>query len=274
MEQYSVLMSVYINDNPQYFKTAVESMLNQSLKPNQIVIVCDGVLNKNHNAIIRDFENMYDGLITIVRISKNSGLWNALNEGLKHCRNEFVARMDSDDISLPYRCMVQMLEFKQNKNLDYVGSYATEFIENTENTVSVRRVPLTGAEIGKYAKMRNPFNHPTVMYKKSTVIGCGGYRKMKRCEDYDLAVRLIMSGAICENIPESLLYYRLTEDTFNRRKNWNNTKGFIYVRFLNWRRSFSSFLDFLIPSCMQIVLCFMPVWATKWFYQMILRKQG
>jgi glycosyltransferase involved in cell wall biosynthesis len=267
-------MSVYINDNPQYFKTAVESMLNQTLKPSQIVIVCDGKLNKSHNAIIRDLKRKNEEIFTIVKIKKNSGVWNALNEGIKYCKNEIIAKMDSDDISLPQRCQVQMSEFQKKPSLDYIGSYATEFIDGAKNAVSVRKVPITEAEIRKYAKRRNPFNNPTVMYKKSKVINCGGYKKMKRCEDYDLAVRLIMSGAICENIPESLLYYRLTEDTFNRRKNWSNTRGFIYVRFLNWKRGFSSFLDFFMPSCMQIVLCLMPVWATKWFYQKILRKQG
>lgn len=267
-------MAVYINDEPEYFRAAVESMLNQTLRPSQIVIVCDGKLKNSHNSIISSFEKSNEGLFTIVRIKENSGFWNALNSGLEFCENEFIARMDSDDISLPKRCEIQMLRFKENPELDYIGSYAKEFIGDIGNVVSVRKVPLTNHQIKSYAKRRNPFNHPTVMYKKSKVIACGGYRRMKRCEDYDLAVRLIMSGAVCENISKSLLYYRLTEDTFDRRKNWNNTKGFIYVRYLNWRRGFSSFWDFLLLSILQVILCFMPTCATKWFYQKILRKQG
>ncbi|MDD3569497.1 MAG: glycosyltransferase [Lachnospiraceae bacterium] len=274
MNQYSVLMAVYINDEPEYFRAAVESMLNQTLRPSQIVIVCDGELKDTHNSIISHFEKDNEGLFTIVRIKENFGVWNALNKGLKFCKNELIARMDSDDISVRKRCEIQMLKFQQNPALDYIGSYAKEFVCSTENVASVRKVPLTNHEIKRYAKRRNPFNNPTVMYKKSKVIACGGYRKMKRCEDYDLAVRLIMRGAVCENIPESLLYYRLTDDTFQRRKNWNNTKGFIYVRFLNWRRGFSSFWDFLLLSLLQVILCFMPTCATKWFYQKILRKQG
>lgn len=267
-------MAVYINDDPEYFRAAVESMLNQTLRPSQIVIVCDGKLRDYHNSIISSFEKSYEHLFTIIRIKENLGVWNALNKGLKFCKNELIARMDSDDISVSQRCAIQMLKFQENPELDYIGSYAKEFVCSTENVVSVRKVPLTSDEIKSYAKRRNPFNNPTVMYKKSKVIACGGYRKMKRCEDYDLAVRLIMSGAVCENIPKSLLFYRLTEDTFDRRKNWNNTKGFIYVRFLNWRRGFCSFWDFLLLSLLQVILCFMPTCATKWFYQKILRKQG
>ena len=273
MEHYSVLITVYKSDNPEYFKLALESMVNQSIKPEQIVLVCDGELTKQHDLIIEKFEAENLGLFTTIRLKQNEGLWNALNVGLKRCRNSIVARMDADDIAVKNRCEIQLREFEKDKKLEYLGSYAKEFIDSTENVVSIRKVPLSQEDIRKYARTRNPFNHPTVMYRAESIKKIGGYKKMKRCEDYELAVRLIMNNAVCRNLPNCLLYYRLTEDTFNRRKNWNNTKGFIYVRYLNWRKGFTPFLEFAAMTALQMFLFVMPISVTRFFYQKILRKR-
>ena len=273
MRNYSVLITVYKKDNPQYFSLALESIINQSIKPEQIVLVCDGELTKQHDLIIKKFEADNPELFTTIRLKKNQGLWNALNVGLENCRNSIVARMDADDIAVSNRCETQLKEFEKDKKLEYLGSYAKEFIGDINNVVSIRKVPLNQKDIKKYARTRNPFNHPTVMYKADSVRKIGGYMKMNRCEDYELAVRLIMNKAVCRNIPKCLLYYRLTEDTFNRRKNWNNTKGFIYVRYLSWRKGFTYFYEFAGMTVLQILLFVMPKFVTILFYQKILRKR-
>jgi len=270
--KYSVLMTVYKNDNAEYFDLALESMFSQTVPTDDFVLVCDGPLKNEHNEIINKYRNIYGDIFNVVRLEENKGLWNALNVGIGKCKNQLIARMDSDDIAFVNRCEKQLKVFHENKNLMYLGSYVKEFLENVDNVVSERRVPLEQNEIIDFARRRNPFNHPSVMYKKDVILGVGGYKKMRRCEDYDMAVRVLMSGAECKNIDESLLYYRLTDDSFDRRKNWSNTKGFIYVRYLNFKRGFSSIFDLLLPSVFQVMLCMMPIGVTKVFYQKVLRK--
>lgn len=271
MEKYSVLMTVYSGENPLYFKEAIESILRQTYAAEQIVISVDGSLTKELKTVINDFSCQGPDLFTVI-YNKKRGNWYSANKGIEACRNEFIARMDSDDIANLTRCERQLKEFGRDDKLDIVGSFAAEFIENWQNIISVRKVPLRHEEIIKYARKRNPFNHPTLMYRKSKAVACGGYIEMKRCEDYDFVVRMIMNGAVCCNIPEALLYYRLTDNTYERRKNWNNTKGFVNVRYINWRRGFCSFWDFISLSAVQLILCLMPISVTKWFYQKILRK--
>lgn len=269
--KYSVLMTVYNKADKDSFKEAVESILNQSIVPEQIVISEDGLLTNELEECIYKFQKEYPTVFTIVRNEKK-GNYNAANNGLKVCRNEFVARMDSDDIAKTDRCEKELKVLINNK-CDIVGSFCSEFTGSYENIISIRKVPLKHEEIVRYAKKRNPFNHPTIMFRKSMALKCGAYSNMIRCEDYDFVVKMILSGAKCLNIPESLLYYRLSDDTFLRRKNWNNTKGFIYVRYKNFKRGFTPLKDLIFLSALQIILYLMPISVTKFFYQSILRKK-
>lgn len=268
--KYSVLMTVYDKADREYFAEAVKSMLHQSIMPEQFVISLDGKLTDELEEEILGFITEYPNLFTIVRNEKK-GNYNAANNGLKKCRNAFIARMDSDDIACYDRCEKELKALKENK-ADIVGGYCNEFIGAISNIVSVRKVPCKHEEIVKYAKKRNPFNHPTIMFRKSMAVKCKGYSAMSRCEDYDFVVKMIITGAKCVNIPESLLYYRLTEDTYLRRKNWNNTKGFIYVRYKNFKRGFTPLKDLIILSAVQLLLYFMPIGITKFLYQKVIRK--
>ncbi len=268
--KYSVLMTVYEKSNADQFDTALDSIVNQTVMPDQIVVSADGKLTDELEKVIEKYADEYKNIFTVIHNPK-MGNYYAANAGIKKCRNEFIARMDSDDIAYRDRCEKELAEFEKSY-ADIVGSYADEFIGDRKNIVSVRKVPINNEEIKKYAKKRNPFNHPSIMFRKSAAVKCGGYSRMKRCEDYDFVVKMIMNGAVCRNIPESLLYYRITEDNYSRRKNFDNTKGFIYVRYRNWRRGFCGFFDFFALSVIQIVLFVLPVGITKVFYQKILRK--
>src|SRR5690625_1956681 len=149
-EKYSVLMSVYYDEKPEYFKASIESMVDQSLLPNQIVIVKDGELTEELNEIINKFEVTYPDIFTIVPLKENVGLGLALNEGLKKCRNELVARMDTDDISIKERCELQVHEFLNNDYLTIVGSVINEFDEDPNKVISSRIVPLKHEDILKF----------------------------------------------------------------------------------------------------------------------------
>lgn len=248
MTKYSVLMSIYIEENPEYFALSLDSMVNQTVQPDEIVLVKDGPLTDELENIIKDYDNKYPNLFTIVPLTQNVGLGLALNRGLEICRNELVARMDTDDISLPTRCEKQLKEFKNNPELSIVGTNTDEFSNDPSDIISSRVVPEKHQDIVRFSKKRNPFNHPTVMYKKSDVLESGGYGDFRRNQDYELFVRMLSEGYLSMNINESLLLFRANEDNLKRRKTWNKTKGDILIRYNFWKKGYIGFWDLLIST--------------------------
>ena len=168
--KYSVLMSVYEKDNPEYLSDAINSMLEQTVMPEQFVIVIDGPVPDTLKQIICKYQHDYAKLFTILPLKHNGGLGNALNVGLRYCRNELVARMDADDISLSQRCEREIELFVQNEKLALCGTYIDEFYDTSENVRTIRKVPTEYEAIKKFIRRRQPFNHPTVMFRKSEVI--------------------------------------------------------------------------------------------------------
>lgn len=221
---YSVLMSVYHKEKPEYLKQAIESIQAQTLSTNDFVLVCDGPLNEQLDSVIATKQQEMGESLNVVRLAKNGGLGNALNEGIKHCKNELVARMDSDDIAYPDRCEKQIAVFNTHSEVSICSGIVEEFTTDP-NTVDTRRVlPETNAEIVEFAKKRNPFNHPCVMYKKSAVEAVGSYQDFYLLEDYYLWLRMLMAGYQGYNIQEPLLHMRAGSDMYLRRAGWKYAK--------------------------------------------------
>lgn len=171
--KYSVLMSVYHKEKPEYLKQAIESIQAQALLTDDFVLVCDGPLNDALDGVIFAKQQEMGTVLNVVRLAKNGGLGNALNEGIKHCKNELIARMDSDDIAYPDRCEKQLSVFDEHPEVGICSGIVEEFTTDP-NTVDAKRVPPeTNVEIVEFAKKRNPFNHPCVMYRKSVVKAVG-----------------------------------------------------------------------------------------------------
>jgi len=223
------------------------------------------------NEVIRKFRQENPDLFQIIRLEKNLGIGGAANKGLNYCKNDLVAKMDADDIARNDRCEKQLHIFNTNSSIDIVGSHIIEFREDISNENSRRIVPLKHSEILKYAKRRMPFNNQTVMYRKNKVLQAGGYSSLKRCEDYDLYSRMLMQGCHAQNIDDCLVWYRLTDDAFQRRGTWENFKGFVSVRWKMHKRGFSSLLDFVIPCCGQVVLLIITKNMKDIFYKKFLR---
>lgn len=272
MEKYSVLMSLYVNEKPEYLRLAIDSMINQTISPNEIVIVEDGPLNDELYAIVKEYSEKHFGLFTVVVNKENLGLGLALNEGLKVCKNELVARMDTDDISKPERCEKQLHVFAENPELSIVGSFADEFYSSVDEIVSVRAVPEKHKDIYNFAKRRSAFNHPAVMYRKSKVLKNGGYSDLRRNQDVDLFGRMLFSGCKAENIGESLLYFRANDDLAKRRKSWQNTKSYIDTIKRFWKIGYASFSDYALVAVAQTGMFLMPVKLQHWVYKTFLRK--
>ncbi len=271
LPNYSVLMSVYYKENPDWLKESINSILNQTVLTNDFVIVKDGKLNKELDEVISEYCKKYPDIFHVIELEENLGLGPALAIGLENCKNELVARMDSDDISVENRCQKQLKLFTDKPELDIIGSYHTEFMNDISNVISTKILPETNIEIKKYAKKRNPFSHSVVMFKKSKVLQAGNYRKYHLCEDYDMWTRMIQLGCQCYNIQEVLSYVRVGDDLYKRRGGIKYLKSIIKFKYEQYKIGFYSLKDFIISSIPHIIICLMPNFIRKTFYENILR---
>lgn len=267
MKKYSVLMSLYWKENPEFLKLAIDSMLNQTVAPDEIVIVEDGPLTDELYAVLDEYSMLHR-----VKNKINLGLGMALNAGLKECRNELIARMDTDDCSKPDRCEKQLARFAEKPFLSIVGSYIDEFVGDTSNVISQRIVPTTTEEIYEFAKKRSAFNHPTVMYSRTAVLANNGYADLKRNQDVDLFGRMQFNGYKAENIDEALVWFRSSDALGKRRRSWQNTWSYVATIRKFWKMGYSSFSDYIIVGIAQIGIYLMPVKLQMWVYKKYLRK--
>lgn len=266
-KKYSVLMSLYKKEKPEYLRLALDSMLNQTVAPDEIVLVEDGPLTDELYAVLEDYPMLHR-----VKNETNLGLGLALNVGLKECRNELVARMDTDDCSKPDRCEKQLARFAEKPYLAIVGSHIDEFVGDTSNVISQRIVPTTSEEIYNFAKKRSAFNHPAVMYSKTAVLANNGYADLKRNQDVDLFGRMQFEGYKAENIDEALLWFRSSDELAKRRKSWQNTWSYIATIRKFWKMGYSGFADYAMVAVAQTGMYLMPVKVQNFIYKKFLRK--
>lgn len=271
--KYSVLMSVYYKENPNWLKESIDSMLNQTIKTDDFVIIKDGPLTEELECIIEEYSRKYSSIINVRALDKNVGLGPALAIGVKECKNEWIARMDSDDISLPNRCEEE-IKVIVKKNVDMVGCNIAEFIDNIDNVQAYRLLPETDEEIKKFARRRNPFGHPSMMLRKSKILEAGNFRSYYLCEDYDMWNRMIEKNAICYNIQDILVYMRISEDFYKRRGGIKYLKSILKFKKEQYNKGFFSLKDYIISSFSSIVTCLMPNFVRELIYKKILRRKN
>ena len=223
---FSVAMCVYGKDNPEWFDEALHSVINQTIQPNEIVLVVDGPIPDSIQNIIDKYSKICAdgiGLVTkliafqVVYLKENQGLGKALRKAVAACRYEIIARMDSDDIAVRNRFELQLEYLMNHPDTDILGGQIEEFIGEVTNIVGKRIVPLTDRNCKAYLKKRCPFNHVAVMYKKSAVLKAGNYKDWFCNEDYYLWVRMALDNCIFANLPEILVRVRVGEEMYARR---------------------------------------------------------
>ncbi len=218
--KFSVLMSVYSKEKPEFFLEAVESVINQTINPAEIIIVKDGELTESLEEVCSILLHKYPSYIRFVSLEKNVGLGLALQRGVLECRYDLIARMDTDDISKSDRFEKQLKAFAANPSLAICGGFIEEFSNTPQQIDSIRSVPLNKEAIYAFAKKRNPFNHMTVMFNKKAVLDVGNYQPLLLLEDYYLWFRLIMHKQDMINLPDVLVMARTGKDMFMRRGGW------------------------------------------------------
>ena len=219
--KFSVCMSVYKNDRPEYVDIAIQSIfIKQTVKPNEIVLVVDGPISMELESLIDNYATKYSEIFTIIKLEKNQGLGNALRVAVEKVKYDWVARMDSDDIAAPDRFEKQKSFLQANLDVDIVGGQITEFIDVESNIVGLRNVPLLSADINVYIKARCPFNHMTVMFRKDKILAVGNYIDWHYNEDYFLWIRMFLAGCQFANLPETLVNVRVGKEMYQRRGGW------------------------------------------------------
>jgi glycosyltransferase involved in cell wall biosynthesis len=270
---YSVLIPLYRGDSAEALKIAVESMIKQTIKPDEIVIAVDGPIGPELDSIISEYERKNDKLFSVYRFSVNEGLGKLLNKALPLCRNEYIARMDADDYSCPERMEKQFAVLKTHPEIDIVGCNVDEFSGNTDNIVAHVVLPETPEAVRKFAKRRCPIRHPTLLYRKSDVLKAGNYSVQDHGQDYELIVRLLQHGFNVYNIQHSLVSMRISKDFYRRRGGLRYLMG-IYTMKKNFLKiGFMSFKDFIISFGGHALVIFMPAWLRGMVYNQFLRKK-
>src|SRR5215468_52088 len=214
-EPFSLLVPVYDGDRPAYLSRSLRSAVkDQTVRPDQVVIVRDGPVRDELARCLDEIQRTSPAPVTFVPLGHNRGLGPALDQGLEASWFDVIARMDADDVAMPHRFEVEMPLIA---DADIVGAGLLEFVEDTDEIVGQRVPPTDSAQIQRYARMHDPFNHPTVVYRRSAVLAAGGYGDLPLMEDYALFARMLMSGARAVNVAEPLVFYRVGAKAFKRR---------------------------------------------------------
>lgn len=274
MTKFSVLLSVYYKENPLFLKKSLDSVFSQTRKADEVVLVEDGPLTTELDAVIEQFVKD-EPTLKLVVLKKNQGLGRALNAGMKECSYNYVARMDTDDFCYPNRFEKQMAYIEEHPEVDLLGTWTQEFSEDENGNMklmSLKKFPETNEDIYKFGKKRNPFEHPSVIFKKQSVIDAGGYQHCYLFEDYFMWARMMLNKCTFYNIPEPLLYFRMTTDSFERRGGFKYAMKEVYNLWKFKEVGFFCLSEFLMNVARRFPIRIMPNKMRKWFYNKVLRK--
>lgn len=270
---FSVSISVYEKDNPQYFEIALESIFRQTVKPSEVVLVVDGPVPEATSQIIEKVQNSHKNL-KVFFLEKNLGHGEARRFGLANCSCGLVAIMDSDDICVPDRFEKQLRCFERDKDLSVVGGQICEFEDDVENVVGIRKVPLKNSEIKQYLKLRCPFNQVTVMFRKSHVDSAGGFLDWYCEEDYYLWVRMFLAGFKFKNLADNLVFVRMNHDSYRRRAGLRYFKSEAALQIYMYKYKVISFLRLIINILIRFVVqVVIPNRLRRWLFKHFFRTE-
>jgi glycosyltransferase involved in cell wall biosynthesis len=271
-EPFSLLVPVYDGDRPDYLRRAFRSAVHdQTVRPDQVIIVRDGPVRAELAECLDELCARSPVPVTFVPLARNAGLGPALDRGLAASEHDVVARMDADDVAMPHRFEVQLPLIA---DADIVGSGLLEFSGDSGEIVG-QRVPPSGQErIGRYARMHDPFNHPTVVYRRGAVLAAGGYGDLKLMEDYALFARMLQNGARAVNVAEPLIYYRVGETAFKRRGGTGLLRSELRLQREFRKNGFTSPAQYLRNVIVRGGYRLIPWWFRRAVYRPILSRGG
>jgi glycosyltransferase involved in cell wall biosynthesis len=271
-EPFSLLLSVYDGDRPDYLRRAFRSAVDeQTVRPDQVVIVRDGPVRAELAECLEELCAGSPVPVTFVPLEHNRGLGPALDSGLAASKHDVVARMDADDVAMPHRFEV---EVPLIKDADIVGSGLLEFVSDIDDIVGQRVPPTDPDQIQRYARMHDPFNHPTVVYRRSAVLAAGGYGDLPLMEDYALFARMLANGARAVNVAEPLVWYRVGATAFKRRGGMELLRSELRLQREFRRQQFTTTGQFLRNVLVRGGYRLVPWWLRRAVYQPLVARFG
>lgn len=272
LPKFSATISCYKNDNPKDFETAFLSIYNQTVRPNEIIITVDGPIPPELDEVVTRFEREYQAVI--LRSEQNNGLGIAHAQAVSHAKYDWIAIMDADDISVTDRFEKQLSVIAEHPEIGVIGGQIEEFIDDPDNIVGVRNVPLGDVEIKRYLKKRCPFNHMTIMLNTHTVKTAGNYQDWHYNEDYYLYCRLFEKGVVFFNLPDVLVKARVGQEMYKRRGGWKYFKSEAKLQRWMLKHKIISLplycINVLIRLCVQVL---MPNWFRGFLFQKLFRTK-
>ena len=252
-----MLLNVCNAEKPEWLSIALNSMLNQTIKPNEFVLVQNGPLTDDLYATIKRYQEDFPELFKILPLPKNVSVGLALQQGVLACSNGFIAYVDADGYSVPTR-IEEEFEAMFEKKVDMVGSIVDEFVDSTDNVIAHRFFPESPAEIYRLAKRRTPMAHSSVLFKKRMVLACGNYEDFYLAEDYALFINLLSICAKGYNIQKTLVYKRVCEDSYEQRRSWKYFKTMFLFNNKFFKTRWFSCRDYVVRSIASGFDCLMP----------------
>lgn len=267
---FSVLMSVYAKEKPEYFRQALESVVKQTLIPDEIVLIKDGALTRELEDVVLEFQTKYEILRTF-QFKTNVQLGRALAKGVEMCQHDLIARMDTDDIAVSDRFEKQYQYMMEHPEISVLGGWMEEF--NDEGTYSkIKRMPETSAELRSYAKYRNPLNHMTVMFRKEAVLQAGNYRHFPYLEDYDLWSRMLAKEMKFYNLQAALVKMRNNNDVYERRGGRMYFKQYMKLRKEQKSLGLFRFMEYMLALVLTAGMTLQPTKLRRTMYRSVLRN--
>ena len=263
---FSVLISIYKNENPIWFREALDSVFAQTVQPDEIVLVKDGPLTVELESVINEYAFLHP-IFNIVVNETNLGLGLALQKGVLACKNEIIARMDTDDIIPKDRFEKQLTALKDD--VDVVSCWSMAFSDSLDNDVAVKKRPEFQNDIVKRAKRRSPLCHAACMMRKQAVLKAGNYQPRLYYEDYHLWVRMIQAGCSFYNIQEVLYYVRTSPGQLARRRGWGYLKNELKILHEFYQMGFYSLWDLMVNSSIRIVARMAPQSVISYVFKKI-----
>lgn len=272
--KFSVCMSVYKKDRPDYLVEALESLVNQTFLPTEIVLVEDGPVTEALEGVVKNYESKYPSIMNVVRCEKNGGLGEALRIGVENAHYNYIARMDSDDISHPERFEKQLHFMVDYPEVDICGGDAAKFSTTPDEIIGYRRPKFTDKELKEQLKDKTPFCHVTIMAKKDAILKAGNYVEIFNQEDYYMWARMAKCGCVFANIPDILVYVRLV-GVGGRRGGWKYFKNEMFMQ----RYLLKSHIIGLPKFCFHVLEKFlveivMTAKMREWAYQTIIKVRN
>lgn len=268
---FSVLMSLYAKERPDFLRQSLNSIFSQSLPANEVILIEDGPLTPELYSIVKEYSEKHSEL-KVIPLPVNGGLGKALNEGLDHCNNELIVRMDTDDICFPDRFQKQVSFMEEHPDIAALSGWIVEFEGDVDNQISIKKVPETDDEIRRFGAIRNPLNHPATIFRKKDIQAVGGYQHFPLFEDWYLWARLMAHGYKLWNLQYPVLYFRTSSDMYKRRGGLKYAVDSFKFQFMLHKLGLISNLQAFKGGMIRGIIYTMPNNVRKIIYKNILRK--